>query len=368
MFEDLPPLDPQFADLDEEEDAAPIELNPQPFFVVKTYLLESTVSPKRTKGTKVFINVCRDPKAPFSDTPGEAPQDDVPVILGGESIETDNKGEKCYVFDCCINSELLDLTKGSAEALALFAQHCMRVVSHSHGLKLSPDYKLPKLRYKGNNGRPPKILIRPSRSRILNDSSDTEDAGIAASLNGMARKILEDTSNGKSPQENGTGKKAAPSSDLVYREDDAGLIPLVKPKPTAQAKSLIEEIVERPAPASAKSSKSTAAAAPAPPSKSTPNKPMIQEIVESRKVSPKIVKTELKQAGFPRYHYEITVGGSSTALEESTVKIDDSAGKVYVNSSGFNEKALDIDLPKDCDFSQIKLFYAKDTNTMSIFV
>ncbi|KAK9464018.1 pre-RNA processing PIH1/Nop17-domain-containing protein [Lipomyces oligophaga] len=190
MFEELPSLDSILINNNASQIEESIELHPLPAFAIKTFLLESTVFPPRTNRTKVFINVCVDKNVPLSGVPGFTPDDDVPVVVGEERSETDNKGELCFVFDCCLNIQFVNLAKENAESIAVLADHCIRVIEHSAGIKLDPDYKLPKLRYKGLVGKPPVILFHPSSSKIVEEPKSTKRTSNILKSSDLSKKSL----------------------------------------------------------------------------------------------------------------------------------------------------------------------------------
>lgn len=91
-------------------------LNPKPSFVVKTKLETSTSTPKRERGTKVFLNICSDDNVPLPEV-GYDPQViyplimdnkwEIPIVTSDERSDRDKKGQMAYVYDCIINTKAM---------------------------------------------------------------------------------------------------------------------------------------------------------------------------------------------------------------------------------------------------------------------
>eukprot|EP00887_Chlorella_sp_A99_P003490 scaffold7.g3490.t1 len=164
-----------------------LEVFPEPGFVVKT---------ADERGRKVFINVCSSDKVamPGGWAGGEVPAEvrraleagpaaggppaaelggaeqemlRVPLSMSESRTEADHRGEACTVFDCIYSSELLRLAAAYRPLKYFLVQAgalCLCVVAmmwaeSKHNLQLDPQYKLPKMRYKGD--APPPQLLRP---------------------------------------------------------------------------------------------------------------------------------------------------------------------------------------------------------------
>ncbi|PRW57842.1 Cyclic nucleotide-gated ion channel 1 [Chlorella sorokiniana] len=145
-----------------------VEVFPEPGFVIKT---------ANEQGQKVFINVCGSTKLPLpggwpkgqippevkqhleGGLGGDAPAAmRVPLCLGNVRIESDHRGVPCMVADCLVNSEMLERA-GEYRPLKIFLiQLALAHTARQVGLELDPQYKLPKMRYKG--GTPPPQFIR----------------------------------------------------------------------------------------------------------------------------------------------------------------------------------------------------------------
>ncbi|GAB4815474.1 hypothetical protein N2152v2_002520 [Parachlorella kessleri] len=156
---------------------------PEPGFVVKTV---------DENGAKVFINVCGSPKLalPGGWADGKIPEEAkrhlekatqsatlesdadkaqaanllrFPLSMAAPRQDTDHRGEVCTVIDCILNAEILRHA-GQYRPLKYFiVQLVMGWAQQKNGLQLDPQYKLPKMRYKGD--APPPQYIRPDAAQ-----------------------------------------------------------------------------------------------------------------------------------------------------------------------------------------------------------
>lgn len=91
-------------------------LNPKPSFVVKSKLETSTNTPKREKGTKVFLNICSDDNVPLPEVSYDPKviyplimdnKWEIPIVTSDERTDRDKKGQLAYVYDCIINTKAM---------------------------------------------------------------------------------------------------------------------------------------------------------------------------------------------------------------------------------------------------------------------
>jgi hypothetical protein len=129
--------------LHEDED---IMLNPSAGFAIKTVLVSATTQPNRTQGTKVFINVCSDPRVPepeggygsvIMDRVQNGEDWIVPMVLSEEKNDTDKKGRSCHVWDCCMHPRVIVESIKNPGIKILLVETCVEVVEDRAGVELS---------------------------------------------------------------------------------------------------------------------------------------------------------------------------------------------------------------------------------------
>ncbi|CAM9469615.1 unnamed protein product [Ectocarpus fasciculatus] len=143
-----------------------IVISPRPGFVIKTKLVD--------KGMKVFVNVCQHERIGESgmvkklDKEGKEVEGlNIPMSVGPPSVDKDNAGLECIVYDVIINPKTIeecgaDKTGGQRDWVCHLA---MQSVMSKHDCRLDPKYKLPKLTFKGNKED------GPAKQRIRDDSA-----------------------------------------------------------------------------------------------------------------------------------------------------------------------------------------------------
>eukprot|EP00158_Paraphelidium_tribonemae_P001876 Partr_v1_DN24893_c0_g1_i2_m29522 putative PIH1 domain containing len=152
-------------------EAASTEILPSPGFVVKSHCLESTT--KCQQGDKLFINMCHSPSIPMpvppdasDDMVAEAMQGidngyRVPLSLSGCRLDVDKAGRSCLVTDACVNTRVLERCRTDARFRAFMIHMALSWVEQRHGLLVSRDYSLPKMRAKGELLERHVIVSRP---------------------------------------------------------------------------------------------------------------------------------------------------------------------------------------------------------------
>ncbi|CAM9412778.1 unnamed protein product [Ectocarpus sp. 12 AP-2014] len=143
-----------------------IVISPRPGFVIKTKLVDT--------GIKVFVNVCQHERIGESsmvkklDKEGQEVEGlNIPMSVGPPSVDKDNAGLECIVYDVIINPKTIeecgaDKTGGQRDWVCHLA---MQSVMSKHDCRLDPKYKLPKLTFKGNKEE------GPAKQRIRDDSA-----------------------------------------------------------------------------------------------------------------------------------------------------------------------------------------------------
>ncbi|KAK9824576.1 hypothetical protein WJX72_011454 [[Myrmecia] bisecta] len=151
-----------YADAQQASRAPPdsATVRPEPGFVVKT--ADDT-------GRKVFINICSSDRvaAPGNWERGKVPDEVVealakagdregsealrfPLSLGEARNDLDRKGDPCTLFDVILNSDVVKQAMAFRKLKVFLIELALGWVSQKAGLNLDPQYKLPRMRYKGD--------------------------------------------------------------------------------------------------------------------------------------------------------------------------------------------------------------------------
>ncbi|CAM9119874.1 unnamed protein product [Ectocarpus sp. 6 AP-2014] len=184
-----------------------IVISPRPGFVIKTKLVD--------KGMKVFVNVCQHERIGESsmvkklDKEGQEVEGlNIPMSVGPPSVDKDNAGLECIVYDVIINPKTIeecgaDKTGGQRDWVCHLA---MQSVMSKHDCRLDPKYKLPKLTFKGNKEE------GPAKQRIRDDSARPQISELRAGDGKEQAKggsAAGDGKGGMRPAAGGSAKKRA---------------------------------------------------------------------------------------------------------------------------------------------------------------
>lgn len=132
-----------------------MKLDPTPGYAIKTKELST--------GVKVFINVCTDSQVPTPEVVDssaiarliqQGSDWTVPIVVSNPPRnDMDKSGAPCYVWDCCMNPEVVLL--GISESLVkdLTIETCLELVEDASGTMLDRNYKLPRMKAKGELSR-----------------------------------------------------------------------------------------------------------------------------------------------------------------------------------------------------------------------
>ena len=142
-----------------------LKLHPKPIFVIKTKRL--TPYPP----IKLFINLAHAPEVPAPPDLGEFKTNsqrmyalimdnkwDIPIVTSSMRRDTDKRGKECVVYDCVVNSRVVeyilgsnDDTKGANVALRdILVEWCIESIEVADKCIVSrDDIKFPKLKVKG---------------------------------------------------------------------------------------------------------------------------------------------------------------------------------------------------------------------------
>ncbi|AOW00873.1 uncharacterized protein YALI1_A20149g [Yarrowia lipolytica] len=189
---------------------AMVTIHPTPVYAIKTRL--ATSAKGKQQGTKVFLNVCYDSNVPSPDTPfgpetlrnlEQGIDWHMPVVLGKERKDTDNKKQLCYVWDCVVSLSVLEASMSSIEVKSLLIETCMGLVEMNYGLVLSREFTLPnltakgtpaaiKLRAEGDEGVSGEDVDMGSSSETSScEASSSSDDNMADDIDAVAGNILQ---------------------------------------------------------------------------------------------------------------------------------------------------------------------------------
>ncbi|KAL4856090.1 PIH1 domain-containing protein 1 [Chlorella vulgaris] len=177
-----------------------LEVFPEPGFVIKTV---------NEQGAKVFINMCGTNKLAMppgwskgqvpaevkhhleSRQGGEAPPSmRFPLSLAPPRLDKDHNGSMCMVMDCIVSSEVLACCSDYRPLKFFLIQLALATAAQMVGLELSPQYKLPKMRYKGEMPPPP-ARIRPQGGP---GALRQQHAGSAGGGSGSSKRLITEVS------------------------------------------------------------------------------------------------------------------------------------------------------------------------------
>ncbi|KAG5361934.1 Protein interacting with Hsp90 1 [Yarrowia sp. C11] len=225
-----------------------VTVHPKPVYAIKTRL--ATSAKGREQGTKVFVNVCYDPNLPPPEVPfGPNTVRDLengidwhlPVVMGAERKDTDNKKQLCYVWDCVVPLSVLEASMTSIEVKSLLIETCLEVVEMNNGLVLSREFTLPNLTAKGTP-LPIKLKGEKGEEEDVNMSSSSEsssEASSSSSEDNMADDI--DAVAGNILQARGDDTVAKPKSKTKPEDTPMPMPPGMEWKPDALDKVSMEK-------------------------------------------------------------------------------------------------------------------------------
>ncbi|QDZ25799.1 PIH1 domain-containing protein [Chloropicon primus] len=136
------------------------EIKPEPGFVVKC---------RDDNNRKIFINMCGSPNvpAPGNWDKGKIPEDvkkkleqaqttpdeslRFPLSLSDASYDLDKQGKPCTTFDCIFNSDVLKQAMATKSLKVFLIELALGWIQEKHHLILDEKYKLPRMKYKGQD-------------------------------------------------------------------------------------------------------------------------------------------------------------------------------------------------------------------------
>ena len=167
------------------DDVPTEEVTPTPSFAIKTTCLRT--------GMKVFINIVHSSKIP---APGnwqhgvpeevqkalETREDAVgsgsehlrfPLSAGQAKQDLDKKGERCITVDCILNTDIVSQAAAFRPLKAFLIELAIGWVAHKTQLELDPKFKLPRMKYKGDEVE--KQNIRVERKKLVCEVSEVDE-------------------------------------------------------------------------------------------------------------------------------------------------------------------------------------------------
>ncbi|GMH36547.1 hypothetical protein BSKO_04415 [Bryopsis sp. KO-2023] len=158
------------------------EIIPVPSFVVKTV---------DERKRKVFLNFCgsekvagwglddKEVKATLKDYAKDALDDEqlealrIPISVGDLLNDVDKKGEVCTVIDCVFNLDIAKQAKVTRNLKVFLIDIVMEFVEQKHKIELDRKYKLPRLKYKGQEVRQQRIRV--AKNPIVQDIKEVPE-------------------------------------------------------------------------------------------------------------------------------------------------------------------------------------------------
>lgn len=171
MLQDGPSGDNSYQTLGQVDAEGGITVRPDPGFVVKTRDAAS--------GMKVFINVVSSEHVEkphmksFTELDGEEGCR-VPLSVGTPVEDFDKKQEPCVTYDLVANPEVVEECLKTPAFRESVVQLCLAAVCQKYKVELDPQYKLPKIKYKGGT-------VQLQRIRKKRDSQIQEVPGSTSS-------------------------------------------------------------------------------------------------------------------------------------------------------------------------------------------
>ncbi|KAK9364879.1 PIH1 family [Lipomyces kononenkoae] len=330
-------------------------LVPSPGFVVKTSLEAPTTDPQVAAGTKVFLNICSNKRVP--EAPGGLDKieeailrDDwaIPVIVSSARDDIDKAGSKCLVYDCCVNTKILQRALRDANVRIILIESCLEVAEGHAGTTFSREYKLPKLRWKGPVGVPIVYRNGAAPSKSPNGTAAASEHTITSTLDDLAMKIANDEKNmQKANGDRSSPTKRVSNNSLLFVEQEGdqdieGVSLLPNSVDKSSKKSLIQEIGT--------------------------GEPTDADLPEYNKADfANVDIRDLKRTVFPLYQVSVT-SEDTKALSSATLEIDESSRLLVVKLQGSTAKDVAVKVPSNASLETMQAFFATDTDTLSIFL
>lgn len=145
-------------------------ITPIPGFVIKTLQLNGGSTDDKDK---VLINLCshEDIEVPGMkkrlNPDGESVEGmNIPMSVGQGRTETDSKGSPCTVYDIIVNPLVITDVRDdvTGKYRDFICQLCMQYIESKYKIELDKRYKLPKLRYMGDESHPEQQYVQDRKN------------------------------------------------------------------------------------------------------------------------------------------------------------------------------------------------------------
>lgn len=217
-----------------------VTLEPIPDFVVKSRLLSEHGRPSHLlqlkANKKIFINVCHHDKVPKPAVEFDSSvvyplimnnQWEIPIVTSSAREDRDKKGDLCYVWDCCINTDCMSWIEKDLQLREIVIEWCFESCEVAEAVEISREHiAFPRMKKKGDVIPALEIhsadLASSAQERIADAAEPANDD--PSSILKMRRTLQDDDAAG-----------------LLGGTDDDDLPPLI-PVANQAKKPLIEEI------------------------------------------------------------------------------------------------------------------------------
>ena len=180
-----------------KNNASSQEITPEAGFVVKC---------RDDNNRKIFINMCGSElvHAPGNWEKGKIPTDvlsklesaDIkpdeslrfPLSLSDAVYDLDKQGAPCTTYDCIFNLDVLKQAMANKRLKVFLIELALGWVQEKHHLILNPQYKLPRMKYKGQNVQSQNIRKDAEASKPIIEEIRDDDRKEAASFPLMTSK------------------------------------------------------------------------------------------------------------------------------------------------------------------------------------
>ncbi|AAS50304.1 AAL062Wp [Eremothecium gossypii ATCC 10895] len=142
----------------DSKECSVITFVPTPGFVIKSKL-EHGKDATLVVGTKTFVNVCHHTQVPLPDVPFDASivyplimenKWEIPIVTSAVRRDADKKGQECYVWDCCINSECMQWIEKDYQLREILVEWCLESCELRQSVGISREAVVfPRMKSKG---------------------------------------------------------------------------------------------------------------------------------------------------------------------------------------------------------------------------
>lgn len=310
-----------------------IKIKPEPIFVIKSKLISEPQS-------KLFINVCHSkdvpsPITPFNPTKTYSDimnnQWEIPIITSPSRSDIDKKGSSCLVFDCIINSDLVEtLTNvNNFQLREILVEWCIESVEIRENLMIHRDLiKFPKMKFKGEN-----LPILEIRNDNNDDKTDTKTNDISDFLQ-MKRDLID-------------------NEEIDYNENGLKALFPTNSQISNKSKSLIEDISD---------------------SRSNVVNSKIENAIEKANINFDVMMRKTNNTD--KYKLRIEITSELNSSLDIKLAYNESSNELLIenlNLQQYNAKMLKIPLPnfvKDekIQLAQFKSFFIKNQKKLYILI